>query len=157
MPSQFRSVVEAQIRAAEERGLFDNLPGAGKPIPGLMEPEDHLWWLKGFIKREGVPADALLPPGLLLKREIERLPGTVAAVRTEAAVREHVADLNTRIRRWIQIPVGPQVVIRPVDPQEVVAFWRETRPPPQPAPRPAPTRSRWTRRRRDQPRRGAAS
>ena len=34
MPSQFQSVVDAQIRAAEARGAFDNLPGAGKPIPG---------------------------------------------------------------------------------------------------------------------------
>ena len=34
MPSQFRSAVDAQIRAAEARGAFTNLPGSGKPIPG---------------------------------------------------------------------------------------------------------------------------
>ena len=149
MPSQFRSVVEAQIRAAYDRGDFDDLPGAGKPIPGLMEPEDPMWWLKGMMKREGLSADPLLPPGPLLRREVERLPATVAALRTEAAVRELVADLNARIRRWIQIPVGPQVAIREVDPEEVVAFWQDTRrpvPPPRPAQPPPAPRRRWWRR-----------
>src|SRR4051794_33097113 len=109
MPSQFRSVVDAQIRAAEERGAFDNLPGAGKPIPGLMEPDDPMWWIKGFVRREGVPADAMLPPSLAMRREIEKLPETLRPMRSEKAVREYVEDLNHRIRRWIQIPVGPQV------------------------------------------------
>lgn len=151
MPSQFQSVVDAQIRAATERGAFDNLPGAGKPIPGLMEPEDHLWWLRGLLDREKLPTGVLLPPGLALRKELEQLAGTVSRLRSERAVRDHVDDLNQRIRRWIQIPVGPQVVVRTVDPDEVVAAWRASRTPP-PAP-PAPpaavrSRTRWWRRRR---------
>jgi hypothetical protein len=35
--------VERQIREAQERGAFDNLPGAGKPIPGIAEPDDEHW------------------------------------------------------------------------------------------------------------------
>jgi hypothetical protein len=152
MPSQFQSVVDAQVRAAQERGAFDNLPGAGKPIPGLMEPEDPMWWIKGFVKREKVPTDMLLPPGLALRREIEKLPGTVATLRSEKAVRDHVEDLNHRIRRWIQIPVGPQVMVKPVDVDAVVSAWVEARrpaprpPAPEPEP-PAPERRRWWRRR----------
>jgi hypothetical protein len=152
MPSQFQSVVDAQVRAAQERGAFDNLPGAGKPIPGLMEPEDPMWWIKGFVKREKVPTDMLLPPGLALRREIEKLPGTVATLRSEKAVRDHVEDLNHRIRRWIQIPVGPQVMVKPVDVDVVVSAWVEARrpaprpPAPEPEP-PAPERRRWWRRR----------
>jgi hypothetical protein len=145
MPSMFRSVVEAQVRSGQERGLFENLPGAGKPIPGLMDADDPDWWIKGFIKREGVPAAAMLPPGLALKAEIERLPGTVAALRTEKEVRAEVEDLNHRIRRWIQIPVGPQVAVQPVDLDEVLEFWHRLRPPPpEPAP-PAPGRTGWRR------------
>src|ERR1051325_4406897 len=32
-PRQWESAVEKQIREAEERGEFDNLPGKGKPLP----------------------------------------------------------------------------------------------------------------------------
>jgi Domain of unknown function (DUF1992) len=146
MPSPFRSVVDAQIHAAEERGAFDNLAGAGKPIPGLMEPDDPMWWIKGFVRREGVPGEAMLPPSLAMRREIEKLPETLGTLRSEKAVREHVGDLNHRIRRWIQIPVGPQVPLRPVDVDEVVEAWRAARTPaPPPAPVEVPRRSRWWR------------
>ena len=146
----FETWVERQIAQAQERGAFDNLPGAGKPISGLMEPDDHMWWLKGFLQREKLPTEAMLPPGLVLRREIEKLPGTVLALRSERAVRDHVEDLNHRIRRWIQIPVGPQVVLREVDAEEVVGFWRAARTPPPapPAPEPPAPRARWWRRRR---------
>lgn len=140
MPSQFRSVVDAQIRAAEERGAFDNLKGAGEPIPGLMEPDDPMWWIKGFVRREGVPAGAMLPPSLAMRREIEHLPETLARMRSEKVVREHVEDLNHRIRRWIQIPVGPQVPLRPVDVGAVLADWQAARAPAPAPPPPAPAR-----------------
>jgi hypothetical protein len=149
MPAKFQSVVDAQVRAATERGAFDNLPGAGKPIPGLMEPDDPMWWIKGFVQREKVPTELLLPPGLALRREIEKLPGTVGALRSERAVREYVEDLNHRIRRWIQIPVGPQVPVAPVDVDAIVAAWNDRRRPPprSPAPAaPAPRRRWWHRR-----------
>jgi hypothetical protein len=153
MPSKFQSVVDAQVRAAEARGAFDNLPGAGKPIPGLMDPDDEMWWIKGFVKRERVPTELLLPPSLAMRREVERLPETVRGMRSETAVREHVEDLNTRIRRWIQIPVGPQVPLAPVDVDEIVTAWAdERRPTPRPEPSPPapvsrPRRSWWPRRR----------
>jgi len=155
MPSQFQSVVDAQIRAAEARGAFDNLPGAGKPIPGLMDPDDELWWIKGFVKRENVPTEALLPPSLAMRREIEKLPETVRTLRSEQAVRDHVEELNTRIRRWIQIPVGPQVPLTPVDVDAIVAVWtrqrRATHPSPPPPATPARRRHWWHRRPRPAP------
>ncbi len=48
------SMVERRIREAIERGEFDNLPGAGKPIPDLDQPEDELAWVKRWMKREGI-------------------------------------------------------------------------------------------------------
>ena len=48
------SLVERRIREAMERGEFDNLPGAGKPIPDLAEREDELAWIKRWMKREGI-------------------------------------------------------------------------------------------------------
>jgi hypothetical protein len=145
MPRKFESAVEAQIRLAQERGDFDGLPGQGKPIPGAGEPDDELWWVKGLIKREGLETSALLPASLRLRKEVEDLPAAVRRLPTEAAVRAAVADLNERIVAWIRTPSGPQVVLRPLDAEEVVAGWRAARPaPPAPAPPAAPPwRRRW--------------
>ena len=35
--------VERAIREAEARGEFANLPGAGKPLPGLDRPAGEDW------------------------------------------------------------------------------------------------------------------
>ena len=117
-----------------------------------MEPDDPAWWIKGFVERENVPTEMPPPPSLAMRREIEELPETVRTLRTEREVREHVEDLNNRIRRGIQIPVGPQVLLAPVDVDEIVAAWAEARrpalTPPRTAPTPSPRRRRgWHRRR----------
>jgi Domain of unknown function (DUF1992) len=152
MPRRWESVVEAQIRQAQERGDFDRLPGHGKPIPGAGEPDDELWWVKGLIRREGLSTAALLPPSLRLRKEIEDLPAAVHELPTEAAVRAAVAELNERIVAWIRTPSGPQVTIRPVPVEEVLTGWRAgrevVRRAPAPAVHPVPPRRRrrWRRR-----------
>lgn len=50
------SIVERQIRLAMERGEFTDLPGYGKPIEGLEDTYDPLWWVKKWAEREGVTA-----------------------------------------------------------------------------------------------------
>ena len=81
------SVAERAIRLAQERGAFDDLPGRGKPLRGLDGPDDENWWIRGYLEPEGLSGEALLPESLLLRREIERLPGEVAGLSDEAAVR----------------------------------------------------------------------
>ena len=149
--ARYESVIDQQIRKAEERGDFADLPGKGKPLPGLEGPDDENWWIRSWIRREGVPSEALLPTPLQLRKEIERLPETVRDLPTEEAVRSAVTDLNRRIAEWLRAPSGPAVPVRPVDAEEIVQGWRSTRPNPRPAPppaAPAPTRTRWWRRRR---------
>jgi hypothetical protein len=146
--ARYESVIDQQIRKAEERGDFADLPGKGKPLPGLDGPDDENWWIKSWIRREGVPSEALLPTPLQLRKESERLPETVRDLPTEEAVRSAVADLNRRIAEWVRAPSGPAVPVRLVDAEAIVQGWRATRPAPPPAPAPAtPTRSRWWRRR----------
>ncbi|PTR26613.1 uncharacterized protein DUF1992 [Rhodococcus sp. OK519] len=120
----FESWVEAQIRGAYERGEFENLEGAGKPIPGGAGGD---WWVRGYLEREGMSADALLPEPLRLRKDIERLPEAVRSARTEPEVRDAVARLNRRIAAWLRNPSGPQVPIGRVDADEVVARWRRDR------------------------------
>jgi hypothetical protein len=145
--ARYESVIDQQIRKAEERGDFADLPGKGKPLPGLDGPDDENWWVKGWIQREGVPSDALLPTPLQLRKEAERLPETVRDLPTEEAVRAAVSELNRRIAEWVRAPSGPAVPVRRVDPEAIVQGWRDARsaPPPAPVP-PAPTRRRWWRR-----------
>lgn len=152
MPRKFESAVDAQIRAAEERGEFDNLPGKGKPIPGAGEPDDDLWWVRGFVKREGLPAEAMLPTWLRLRKEVEILPERVRGLRSERAVRDLVEDLNQQIGRELLIPTGPKAPPRAVDVAEMVELWRAARaarPEPEPAAPPVAGagRRRWFRRR----------
>ncbi|WP_227982545.1 DUF1992 domain-containing protein [Nocardia spumae] len=124
----FESWIDKQIREASERGEFDNLTGAGKPLPGVGEPYDENWWLRNYLRREGVGGEALLPTSLVLRRDLERLPATVADMDSEAEVRAYVTELNSRIVEWIRRPHGPQVRIAPVRADDVVSDWRAARP-----------------------------
>ena len=47
-------LAERRIREALERGELDGLPGTGKPIADLDEPQDELTWLRKWMKREGL-------------------------------------------------------------------------------------------------------
>ena len=123
---RFESWVERQIREATERGEFDNLPGAGRPIPGLTGRDDEDWWVKGFLEREKISPP--LPTTLALRKQVRELPELLVDVRDEAAGREIVTDLNDRIldshRRQLD---GPPIIIRPVDVEEAVDQWRAAR------------------------------
>lgn len=122
----YESWVDRQIRDAQERGEFDNLPGAGKPIPGRGQPDDELWWIKSFIHREKLTM--ALPTSLALRKEAEDVLATVSKERTEAAVRRIVVALNERIADAVRKPPsGPPLNLAPLDAEAVVAAWRERR------------------------------
>ena len=127
MTTAWEAAVEAQIRSAQERGEFDNLPGAGKPIPGRDTPYDEGWWIRSFMEREQIPSDLLLPTPLQLRRRIEQLPAELRDLPTEEAVRSYVAALNTEVVAWLRTPTGPRVVVRPVNVDEAVRGWRADR------------------------------
>ena len=60
-------LVEASIQQAIRRGEFKDLPGAGKPIPGLGATHDPDWWIRRKIERERLTG--LGPPALTLRTE----------------------------------------------------------------------------------------
>src|SRR5215470_6017595 len=126
----YNSWIDQQIADAERRGLFDDLPGAGKPLnikPGSPDGDYGQAWLRDYARREGVPAEEMLPTPLRLRREIERLTGIAGEFRSEAEVREAAADLNRRIVEWRRIPVGPPIHVRLVNADDLVARWRAAR------------------------------
>lgn len=118
--------VDLQVRAAMERGEFDDLPGAGKPIRGLDAPYDPDWWLKGLIERERITG--VLPPALALRKENEVLAEVLDREATEEGVRRVLEGFNSRIidaRRQLQ--GGPPVVTPLRDVDQEVAAWTERR------------------------------
>ncbi|WP_328347003.1 J-domain-containing protein [Micromonospora sp. NBC_00421] len=150
MVDAWEAAVEAQIRSAQKRGEFDNLPGTGKPLPGRDLPYDESWWITSFLEREALPTDLLLPTPLQLRRRVEQLPAEVRDLHTEQSVREFVGLLNREIVDWLRFPSGPRVVVRPVDTEAVLRQWQAhratrntavaTAAPPPPSTRP---RRRW--------------
>ena len=135
----FTSWIDRQVNEAAERGAFDNLPGAGKPLPKRGEEDAAQAWLREYLRREGVPAEDLLPTPLKLRKEIERLTDSVQDLRSEREIRTVAADLNRQILEWRRIPVGPPLFLPLVDADALVSTWRDaqhvgTEPPASPPP-----------------------
>jgi hypothetical protein len=124
---RYESWVERQVREAIERGEFDNLPGAGRPLPSINGREDEDWWVKGLLEREQLPMP--LPTSLALRREVADLLQTLADVPDEPTVRDIIEDLNRRIRDSHRRRVdGPPIVVKPVDVDQTVTDWRRSGP-----------------------------
>ncbi|HTT52193.1 MAG TPA: DUF1992 domain-containing protein [Streptosporangiaceae bacterium] len=148
----FASWIDQQINEAAERGAFDNLPGAGKPLPVRPETYDYgLAWVQEHLRKDGVPVEEILPPPLKLRKQSARLAEQVADLAGEQEVRDAVADLNRRIMEWRRIPEGPPIFVPLVDEEAMVARWRDAHPAPpaDPGPAAAPPgparRRRWRR------------
>ena len=77
--TQWESAVEKQIREAQERGAFDNLPGKGKPLP--REAWEGDWALAHHILRQAGETLAWISLG----REIEAAEEHLQTLRRAAA------------------------------------------------------------------------
>ncbi len=121
--SDWESWVDAIIREGQERGEFDNLPGAGKPIDGLDKPHDDLWWVRRKLRDEGV---SYLPPTLAVRKEKEDALLAIEALSSEPRVRDVLEQLNERIRAVNRRPgEGPPSTVMPLDVDEILAAWRQ--------------------------------
>lgn len=125
------SMADRQIREAMERGDFDNLPGAGKPLD-LRGSSDPNWWIKRKIESENLEdiVEAGAPGVLALRREAGKFPESLAEERNEDTVRARLEDYNARVRRdrlhpELTLPVPVVAPIINVD--EMVEQWRALR------------------------------
>lgn len=121
----WESWVDRQIREAQERGEFDDLPGKGKPLPDLDRPRDEMWWVKGLMRREGL---SITPETLELRKAREDALERASRARSEAEVRRILAGINGRIRALNSRPAsGPPSDVAPIDIEAVVRDWRRRR------------------------------
>lgn len=85
-------LITARIREAEARGEFDNLPGAGKPLPHVDNPENAV--IDRIIRDAGA-----VPEYVSLARELSRLRAELAETGDRAArkaLMQKIADLEPR-------------------------------------------------------------
>ena len=123
--TSWESWIDTQIRTAMEDGAFDNLPGAGKPLPNYGQEFDPLWWVKRLVQREQVN---VLPPALELLRKVETELAAIEKLEDEAAIRRHLAALNVEIAKVNATVVeGPPTRLSPLNVEQVVARWRQAR------------------------------
>ncbi|MFY9913761.1 MAG: DUF1992 domain-containing protein [Nocardioidaceae bacterium] len=119
--------VEHQVREAIRRGDFDNLPGAGKPIPDLGETHDPNWWIKRLVERENITG--VLPAALQLRKDDAELDAELDRCTSESEVRELVEDFNARVMhaRYTPRDNQPPLVTMPRDLEPTVAAWAQRR------------------------------
>jgi hypothetical protein len=117
--------IEAQIRVAREQGAFDNLPGAGKPLPYLGQEYDPDWWVKQLVQREQI---SILPPSLEILRKVDKELAAIEKLHDEATVRRRASALNVEIAKVnATVLEGPPTRLSTLDVDQVVARWRRTR------------------------------
>lgn len=115
-------LAEARIRSAMEDGAFENLPGAGKPIPDLDETYDEMWWLKKWMKRERI---GITPPTLAARVEVARELERIDALENEALVISELAALNEKIRVQNKLAwAGPPTLTSGIDEAAFLDRWR---------------------------------
>ncbi|HET7763048.1 MAG TPA: DUF1992 domain-containing protein [Phycicoccus sp.] len=128
-PPRYESPADRAIREAQERGEFDDLPGAGKPLD-LGDTDDPMWWVRRLAEREQLDFTGALPPAVALRKEAATFPESLAGLRTEESVRAVLEDFNRRVRRDRLRPPDPgmpQLLAPTVDVEEVLERWRTLR------------------------------
>ncbi|VXC28054.1 J-domain-containing protein [Nocardioides sp. AX2bis] len=123
---QQQTWVEEQLRIAMERGDFDDLPGAGRPIRDLGQSHDPDWWLKRLVERENI---TVLPASLQLRKDDAALDERLDALAVEREVRREVEEFNARVIRARYTPADgtPPLITMPRDVEETLAGWRGRR------------------------------
>ena len=124
--------MERAIREAQERGEFDNLPGAGKPLRGIgtSDVDDPDWWVKGLVQREQLDLTGAMPTALALRKERQTYPESLLDLRTEESVRAVLEDFNRRVKLdRLRPAVGPMppLLAPTVDVDDLVGQWRRLR------------------------------
>ncbi len=80
-------LINAKIAEAEKDGAFDNLPGSGKPLPRLEDPENAL--LNRVIAENGAE-----PEFVTLSRQLRQLRAELAEESDRTRRREIMKDMS---------------------------------------------------------------
>ncbi|MGI9516488.1 MAG: DUF1992 domain-containing protein [Pirellulaceae bacterium] len=121
----WKLIAEAKIEQAIKEGEFENLSGLGKPLNLDLTHDNEFWWLREKAKRENL---SVLPPALILKREVQMRFDRIMELDSAEQVRTAVMELN----QWIiganlKVLWGPPSEVQPLQIDAVVQRWCEHR------------------------------
>jgi hypothetical protein len=111
------SIADRRIRAAREAGMFDNLPGAGKPIPDLGRERPPGWWGARLVKRE-----RSIMKAEQLDRQVRSAMPQLWRLPSEAEVRAKIRELNQAIDAYNEVTTWERR--DRLSPDELVGSWR---------------------------------
>jgi hypothetical protein len=104
---------------------LDRLEGKGRPMPGIEEPYDPMWWIKKLLEREKL---SVLPPALEVRAKTDRMLDEVWTLPTETRVVDRVAAINAEIARANRTTAaGPPTTLSPLETDTVLEEWRRRR------------------------------
>ncbi len=92
----FQKIVEEKIKKAQEEGLFDNLPGKGRPLE--LEDDSHVPEDLRLAYKILKNADCL-PPELQLKKEIRQMEDMLEAIPDEKERYRLIKKINFKIMK----------------------------------------------------------
>ena len=123
-----RHLVERRIVEAMQRGEFDDLPGAGKPLHIEPPPpvNEDLWWALKILRQAEV-----VPDEIRYRKRIDALRRQVATADSEQEALAAVRALNDQIRKLNRM--GTNVIpttLTTFDEADLLAQWRRGRPTP---------------------------
>ncbi len=116
----FESIADRRIQAARAAGMFDNLPGAGKPIPDLDQQLPPGWWATRLVRRERSMFRAEE-----LDREVRAAKPGLWRLESEALVRAKVNELNHSIDEYNRVTTWEKRAR--IDEDHVVGQWQSIR------------------------------
>jgi hypothetical protein len=116
----FETIADRRIEEARKAGLFDNLPGKGKPIPDLGTERAPGWWAARLAKRE-----RSIMKAEELDRRVRMAKPVLWRLDDESEVRQMVAQLNREIDDYNTVTTWERR--HRFDPDEIVDQWKDLR------------------------------
>ncbi|MEM7276365.1 MAG: DnaJ family domain-containing protein [Actinomycetota bacterium] len=115
------TIADRRIREAREAGFFDDLPGAGRPIPDLHLERPPGWWAMRVVaeERDRTRREDLERELSVARAGWWRLPAEESVLQAVARWNESIDDHNRRTddRAADRLPR--------LDPAAVIARWRD--------------------------------
>ncbi len=124
-PAMRRHLVERRIVEAMDRGEFDHLPGAGKPLaidqPSVVNGD--VWWALRLMRQANV-----VPDEVRYRKRIDELRREVDVATDDEDVRRAVRELNGLILKLNGMGTNAiPTSLTTFDENEVLARWRHRR------------------------------